>query len=108
MRDEILRLSSKGQAIIACCVGIQSCFPEIIESALGADAAKSQDVSRPPVTPQKMPDCLQRAPMILSKPASMTPEPIKKPRLRKVPCCMRTTLREVTQFLFHGLGSSGK
>ena len=39
VRDKILRLSGKGQAIIACGVGIQSCFPEIIESAAGAEAA---------------------------------------------------------------------
>ena len=51
-RDKILRLSSKGQAIIACGVGIESCFPEILESAAGADAAKSQDVFRPRDAPE--------------------------------------------------------
>ena len=37
-----------------------------------------------PGVPQNMPECLQREPMSVLQPASMTPEPIKRPWRRKV------------------------
>src|SRR6266849_3067591 len=45
-----------------------------------------------PDSPQNMPDCLQREPITVLQPASMTPEPIKRPWRRKAPYCIRSTL----------------
>src|SRR4051812_20903690 len=41
---------------------------------------------------QNMPNCLQRDPMIVLHPASIPPEPVKNPWLRKAPYCIRAIL----------------
>jgi hypothetical protein len=51
-RDRFLRLGGKRQTIIGGGVGVESRFPEVIESTAGADAAKSQDMFRPGYAPE--------------------------------------------------------
>jgi len=57
-----------------------------------------------PGYPQDMPDCLQREPMTVLHPASMTPEPMNKPWLRNVLSFhSRHIANEVGQLCFHRL-----
>src|SRR5258708_38275145 len=51
-RDKFLRLGSQRQAIIGGSLGVESCFPEIVEPATGANAAQSQNIFRSRCAPE--------------------------------------------------------
>src|SRR5258708_7623257 len=106
-RDGILRLGGQREAIVAGGVGIESHFPEFIESPAGADVAKRQDILGSRYAPE-------HARLFAARADDGFTAGFDDPRTDEEAAAAEGAILhaldvadEITQFLFHRFGSGG-
>src|SRR5439155_25308653 len=90
-QDKILHYAANGNASFLAAWLLRRYFQKSPRRRL-LPMQRNAKIFSAPNSDQNMPDCLHREPMMVLQPASTTPDPMKNPRLRKVPYCIRLML----------------